>query len=56
MRNKWYRLDTAALIFPATRRRDWSNAFRVSASLRDAVEPEILQRAVDELRARFPSY
>ena len=56
MQNKWYRLDTAALIFPAITRRDWSNAFRVSACLRDDVDAEVLQQAVDELRPRFPSY
>ncbi len=56
MQNNWYRLDTAALIFPAITRRDWSNAFRVSACLKDEVDPALLQQAVDELRARFPSY
>ena len=56
MQKKWYRLDTAALIFPAIARRDWSNAFRVSATLRDPVDPEVLQRAVDDMRRRFPSF
>ena len=56
MQNGWYRLDTAALIFPAITRRDWSNAFRVSACLKDEVDTVILQEAVDELRPRFPSY
>ena len=56
MPKNWYRLDTAALIFPATARRDWSNAFRVSASLNETVDPELLQRAVNDLRHRFPSY
>lgn len=56
MQNNWYRLDTAALIFPAITRRDWSNAFRVSACLKDEVDPALLQRAVDSLRPRFPSY
>lgn len=56
MQNNWYRLDTAALIFPAITRRDWSNAFRVSACLKDEVDVKILQRAVDALRPRFPSY
>ena len=56
MQKNWYRLDTAALIFPAVRRRDWSNAFRVSASMKDDVDPDILQRAVNALRPRFPSY
>lgn len=52
----WFRLDNAALIFPAVRRRDWTNAFRVSATLNGQVQPEILQQAVDMLMPRFPSF
>lgn len=52
----WFRLDNAALIFPAVRRRDWTNAFRVSATLNAQVQPEILQQAVDMLMPRFPSF
>lgn len=51
----WMRLDNAALIFPAVRRRDWTNAFRVSATLKEPVEPALLQQAVDALLPRFPS-
>lgn len=51
----WMRLDNAALIFPAVRRKNWSNAFRVSATLYEDVDPEILQQAVDALAPRFPS-
>ncbi len=53
---KWYRLDTAALIFPAVARRDWSNAFRLSATLGEEIDPELLQRATDDMRRRFPSF
>lgn len=56
MSKTWYRLDTAALIFPAIARRDWCNAFRVSATLKEPVDPALLQRATDDLRRRFPSY
>ena len=56
MQKNWYRLDTAALIFPAISRRDWCNAFRVSAGLTEPVDPEILQRATDDMRRRFPAY
>ena len=56
MQKNWYRLDTAALIFPAITRLDWSNAFRVSATLREPVDPELLQQATNDLRRRFPSY
>ena len=56
MQKKWYRLDTAALIFPAIASRDWSNVFRVSATLNEAVDPEVLQQAADDMRSRFPSF
>ena len=56
MQKNWYRLDTAALIFPAIARRDWSNAFRFSATLTEKVDPEILQQAVNDLAPRFPSF
>lgn len=56
MQKKWYRLDTAALIFPAIARRDWSNAFRVSATLTEPIDSALLQRAADDMRVRFPSF
>ncbi len=56
MRKNWYRLDTAALIFPAVARKDWCNVFRVSATLTEPVDPAVLQRAADDLRERFPSF
>ena len=52
MQKNWYRLDTAALIFPAISRRDWCNAFRVSATLTEAIDPVILQRATEDMRTR----
>ena len=55
MSKKWMRLDNAALIFPAVRRRRWVNAFRVSATLSEPVDPAVLQQAVEDLMPRFPS-
>ena len=55
MDKNWYRLDTAALIFPAIARRDWCNVFRLSATLSEPIDPIILQQAADDLRPRFPS-
>lgn len=55
MSRYWMRLDNAALIFPAIRKRRWVNAFRVSATLSEAVDPALLQQAVTELSPRFPS-
>lgn len=55
MSKNWMRLDNAALIFPAVRCRHWANAFRVSATLTESVDPAVLQQAVDDLMPRFPS-
>lgn len=55
MNKRWMRLDNAALIFPAVRCRRWANAFRVSATLTESVDPAVLQQAVDDLMPRFPS-
>lgn len=51
----WMRLDNAAKIFPAVRRRNWTNVFRLSATLRDPVDPALLQEAVQAVLPRFPS-
>jgi len=52
---RWMRLDNAAKIYPAARRRNWNNFFRVSATLRDPVDIETLQSALDVTVRRFPS-
>ena len=56
MRPQWFRLDNAALIFPAVMRRGWNNAFRLSATLSEPVDPALLRQAAEDLRARFPSF
>ena len=55
MRKQWYRLDNAALIFPAVMRKNWNNVFRVSVTLKEPVEPELLSRAAADLLPRFPT-
>ncbi len=55
MRRQWYRLDNAALIFPAIIRKNWNNVFRVAVSLTEPVDAEILDRAAAELLPRFPT-
>ncbi len=56
MSKRWFRLDTAGLIFPAVAHSDWANVFRFSATLKEPVDPKILQQAADDLRSRFPSF
>ena len=55
MKKQWYRLDNAALIFPAVMRKNWNNVFRVSVTLKEPVDPALLQLAADSLRPRFPT-
>ena len=52
---RWMRLDNAAKIYPAARRQNWSNIFRLSATLTEAVDTAALRRALDITVKRFPS-
>ena len=54
-KQRWMRLDNAAKIYPAARRQNWSNVFRISATLQEAVDLPILQQALDITARRFPS-
>lgn len=51
----WMALDNAAKIFPAARSRTWSNMFRISATLTEEVDREVMQVALDVTVRRFPS-
>ena len=52
---RWMRLDNAAKIYPAARRQNWSNVFRLSATLKETVDIQVLQEALDVTVRRFPS-
>ncbi|MBQ7338116.1 MAG: alpha/beta hydrolase [Clostridia bacterium] len=52
---RWMRLDNAAKLYPAARNRNWSNVFRLSATMSEPVNCEILQSALDVTARRFPS-
>lgn len=54
-RLRWLRLDNAAKIYPAAQRADWSNVFRISATLTELVDVAVLQSALDVTARRFPS-
>ena len=51
----WLRLDNAAKIYPAARRRNWSNVYRQSVTLTDGIDKEVLKNALDITVKRFPS-
>ena len=52
----WYKLDNAALIYPAIRSRNWAAVFRLTAMLNEPVRPEMLQQALDRTLPRFPTF
>jgi len=52
---RWMPLDNAAKIYPAARNENWSNIFRLSATLTETVDVPVLQSALDVTVRRFPS-
>ena len=52
---RWLRLDNAAKIYPAARRRNWSNVYRQSVTLLYEVDLAVLRSALDVTVKRFPS-
>lgn len=53
---KWYSLDNSSKIFPATTSDGRKNTFFLSAVLKEEVNKEILEQAVNEVLKRFPSF
>jgi len=52
---RWMTLDNAGKIYPAARSRNWSNVFRLSATLCEDVDLSALKIALDVTVRRFPS-
>lgn len=51
----WLKLDNSAKIYPASRNRNWTNLFRLSATLKDEVDTDLLKTALAVTVRRFPS-
>ena len=52
----WYKLDLSAIVYPTLQRRDFSSVYRLSVVLKEPVNPDVLQQAVDIALVRFPTY
>lgn len=52
---RWMRIDNAGKIYPAAVRKNWTNVFRISATLREPVDLAVLRSALDVTVRRFPS-
>ncbi len=53
---EWYKLDLSAIVYPTLQRRDFSSVYRLSLLLKEEVDPQVLQQAVDLALPRFPTY
>lgn len=54
--SKWRKLDNAALAFPAVSGEDDTRVFRFYCQLKDKVDGEILQKALDETMEKYPLF
>lgn len=52
----WLKIDNAGLIYPSASSEKWNNVFRVSAYLKQDVDPKILQQALNIVILRFPNF
>ena len=53
---RWFPIDNAAILYAAARRKTWCRTFRISAILKEDVDPALLAQALRELTPRFPSF
>lgn len=49
-------LDTAAKLYAYTKTKDWNQTYRISAVLKERVQPEFLSQAIHLCQKRFPSF
>lgn len=54
-RLRWMPLDNSAKIYPPARTSNWSNIFRISATLTEEIDTEVMKSALDITVRRFPS-
>ena len=55
-RREWYKLDLSAIVYPTLQRRDFSSVYRLSVVLKEEIQPDVLQQALDLTLPRFPTY
>ena len=54
--NNWRRLDNSAKIFPIASSKKYSSVFRLSAVLKEKIDPKILKTSVDRVLKNLPSF
>ena len=53
---KWRKLDNSAKIFPLSAGKKYSTVFRISAVLKEKINPKILEKAVDIALEKYDSF
>lgn len=53
---QWYPLDLSAIVYPTLQRKDFSSVYRLSMVLKEAINPRLMQEAIDMSLSRFPTY
>ena len=54
--SKWYKLDNAAKIIPSSAKGADTRVFRICCELKEEVDPDFLQDALDDIREEFPLF
>ena len=52
----WEKLDNTANIFPVIAGENMTNTYRICAVLKEDIQPELLQEAVDIVTPKFPGF
>ena len=52
---KWFKVDTAAIMFSSLSDKSWGRTFRFSAYFNHNIEPEFLIKAAADLQPFYPS-
>ncbi len=52
----WYRLDNAALIYPSVQSDRITTVFRLSMTLKEPINPKVLQQSLEAVISYFPFY
>lgn len=53
---EWLRIDNAGKIYPSTGNSRWNCVYRITAVLKQRVDPELLQEALEATIKRYPSF
>ena len=54
--NKKFKLDNSAIVYPSAKTKKWTAMFRLSVSLKDDIDVEILKEALKITLKRLPSF